>query len=497
MAIMATNQTNHFLELKVALRRAGQSGRVCLMVLHADPFSVLAGGTERQVRSLATLLANQQATVLIIFPARYETIRVRCLSLNLDLTFHRDSLSDLMPLFEASVDVLHVHHTLGWNESNQTLLARSQIPYKILTLHDYYFICPSVNLLKAPAGLTFCGVERDLVACNHCLQQFHGYRLESIELYRQKKLALLQAFDQILLPSSSMEPFLAAAFGKGWQELTSRCSVLPHDLTHLTAIASPICKPVENKKRMVFIGSLSLLKGAQLIAAAIPILISLGYEIEIWGRLHGLSRKLKKLVKQRSFTEQHELQTLFTQFKPAIAVFASITAETFSFVFYETLLLGGGVVPVVSQFGHPAQIVTTTGMGLVMPNMTVAALVQSCIHAEQHYAKLLQAKQRWLNEWHATYTSYTSNYLALLTTNVNKPTRSFKEPDWEQIQSLDQQRLLKAKRRYWWQVIKRVRALINSKYNRPYYMKQLLSKAWHIFKSEGLNGIKDRMNRLS
>lgn len=494
---MAVNYINYFYELNAALVRASQAGRVFLLALHADPFSTLAGGTERQVRSLAALLTSQSATVFVIFPARHETLRLRCLAHNLDLTFHQDTLSDLLPLFAAHVHALHVHHTLGWRESDQVLLASSQIATKIITLHDYYLICPSINLLKAPDGLTFCAVERDLAACNQCLRQFHGYRSESIEQYRQKKLVLLQAFDHILLPSASMEPFLAAAFGADWQQLASRCSILPHDLSHLTAMASPLCEPVRDKKRIVFIGSLSVLKGAHLIAEAIPILTALGYEIEIWGRMHGLSRKLQKRIKQRSFKEQHELKGLFTEFKPAIAVFASITAETFSFAFYETLLLGGGVIPVVSQFGHPAQIAIASGVGLVMPNMTVAALVQTCIRAEHDYAKLLQSKQRWLSEWHATHTSYANQYLALLTKHSDRHMQPYREPDWQQLQLVDQQRLLEAKRHHWWQLVKKMRALIHSKYSRPYYMKQLLLKAWHIFKSEGLNGIKDRINRLS
>lgn len=493
---ITANLTNDFEALHSGLVRARESGRIFLMILHADPASRLAGGTERQTLALATMLAKQQHTVVTVFPARNETLRICCDSLDINIVCHRDSLAALMPLFESSVDVLHVQHTLGWTEANQTILAHARIPHKIVSLHDYYFICPSINLLKAPDGLTFCGVEREMAACNRCLQQFHGFRSDTIEEYRQKKSAFLRAFDHILLPSASMRSYLEAAFGINWDELGPKCHVLPHDLASLRALAVPQQQPVPDQKRIVFIGALNILKGSQLIAAAIPALTALDYEVEIWGKWYGTSRQLKQ-VKQRSFTQSHELRELLIQYKPALTVFASLTAETFSFAFYEALILGNGAVPVVSQFGHPASIVRETGIGLVLPEMTAAALVQTCIRAEQQYPTLLAAKQKWLVDWWSGESAdYLAKYMGLL--DGQRPREQFDSVlDWQELYLVDQQRLAAAKKRQWRQILQKVFSLMRSKYTRPYYMRQLIAKTWHILKSEGINGIKDRMNRLS
>ena len=59
----------------------------------------------------------------------------------------------------------HVHHLMGLPEVLMDLLVEHGVPYD-WTVHDYYTICPRVNLIGA--GGKYCG-EPDAGSCNRCL----------------------------------------------------------------------------------------------------------------------------------------------------------------------------------------------------------------------------------------------------------------------------------------------------------------------------------------
>ena len=59
----------------------------------------------------------------------------------------------------------HVHHLMGLPDVLMDLLAEHGVPYD-WTVHDYYTICPRVNLIGA--GGKYCG-EPDAASCNRCL----------------------------------------------------------------------------------------------------------------------------------------------------------------------------------------------------------------------------------------------------------------------------------------------------------------------------------------
>ena len=59
----------------------------------------------------------------------------------------------------------HVHHVMGVPIELIDLLAEQGVPFD-WTIHDYYTICPRVNLINGEHS--YCG-EPDEAGCNRCL----------------------------------------------------------------------------------------------------------------------------------------------------------------------------------------------------------------------------------------------------------------------------------------------------------------------------------------
>src|SRR4030095_10170164 len=118
-----------------------------------------------------------------------------------------------------SIEVLHVHNVASWSESAIDNLVAAGFRKKLVTLHDFFFLCPSINLLSGEKGSHFCEVEADLAACNRCLRNVIQYRTDSIEEYRTRAFRRLAAFDRIVVPSRAMLQYWEKALAVNEPEL--------------------------------------------------------------------------------------------------------------------------------------------------------------------------------------------------------------------------------------------------------------------------------------
>jgi GT2 family glycosyltransferase/glycosyltransferase involved in cell wall biosynthesis len=125
---------------------------VRLNILHS-----LGGGTTEHVRKVERLTQSCVAWVNLE-PADNGQIRFYCerpgfeFSVILDIVNERPLLLQMLGCLK--LDRIHVHHLIGLPFDIRPLLEELAVPYDV-TLHDYYFICPRINL-KDDAG-RYCG----------------------------------------------------------------------------------------------------------------------------------------------------------------------------------------------------------------------------------------------------------------------------------------------------------------------------------------------------
>jgi GT2 family glycosyltransferase/glycosyltransferase involved in cell wall biosynthesis len=147
-------------------RRRGHRYPAMMFVVHASTFTQPMGGTEHVVRDLIRHLALPRA--LIVFPEDEAIVAAEVFDGSMeDPLFYRFKLSrqpaffqrrdaETEDLFGQIVDAFgvgaaHIHHCLRWPVGIWRELRARRIPYAF-TMHDYYSVCPSWNLLNQKTG---------------------------------------------------------------------------------------------------------------------------------------------------------------------------------------------------------------------------------------------------------------------------------------------------------------------------------------------------------
>jgi len=430
--------------------------KTILFILHQDPFDPECGGTEKYTKSLMDSLssshqgegnlalqggvgplrterrgANPVSTiqhpglqsgvnfVLCIFKKGFRNFEVRALykdTLLIEESFHQDSLPHILSGLATWTDVLHINHLSGWPAHLVDHLVNLPFSYKMMTVHDYFLLCPSTHLLKK--GNQFCGVEADLKACNQCLSQCHGYWNTRIEQYRAVSQSIFEKMDRVIVPSHAVAHYLERGLGDGYRSVKEKVQIVGHDISYIPASGRPNSTKEHQRKnekwRIAFIGHLAPHKGSEVIADALEGLSSRGFTPEIWGTYHGSRQKtIRSKVPHFSFQTVSDLKTLFAERQPDLVALPSLCAETFSYILYESLILGR-VPLVVGPFGNPADLVSKEQLGSVMASAEGKCLVHSCLEVVKNYSVYLENVARFANKAQTETSSHLPSYLSSL-----------------------------------------------------------------------------------
>jgi glycosyltransferase involved in cell wall biosynthesis len=157
----------------------------------------------------------------------------------------------------------HVHHAIGLPEALFDLLEAQGLTYD-WTIHDYYTICPRINLIGADGR--YCG-EPDQAGCQACLASLGDASgravTESIVAWRQRSERRLAGARRIFAPSTDVCRRIERYFPGLSVLLRPHAEVLPS----LESLAAPL-RHGENV-RVAVIGTLVAIKGSiRLLACA-------------------------------------------------------------------------------------------------------------------------------------------------------------------------------------------------------------------------------------
>lgn len=172
-------------------------------------------------------------------------------------------------------DVIHMHHPLQWGVETIDLLRRAAPRARmVLTLHDYFLLCPREGQLLATDGRPCAGPRLD--ACRRCLPD----RSEVEHALRDRSLRdACRAFDQLIAPSDFLRDRFVAA---GWD--AGRITVLRNG-TPEAPPAPPRAAPDGRRDRFAIFGNLSRFKGTLVALEASARLSAAGVAHEL--ALHG------------------------------------------------------------------------------------------------------------------------------------------------------------------------------------------------------------------
>lgn len=307
-------------------------------------------------------------------------------------------------------EVVHARH-LGWHGLGlQAVCERMGIPF-ILSLHDFYTVCPSIKLLdesnvhcggKCTETPGECGVEL------WDRKSFPPLKNQFIKKWQAIFSRVLEKSDALVTTS----PFARQTFYNNYPALLERdFRVIPHgrNFSDVGMFSSPLL--AGEPLRVLVPGNISVAKGANLIAAIAEIDKGETVAFHILGD-HGRLKDMPGLVTHGRYNRDDFVQRA-RDIKPHIGAVLSIWPETYCHTLTEMWAMG---VPVLGMsIGAVGERIEAHGGGWLIspqaaPEETLAMLRQ--IRAKP---KEIPSQTAKVKNWQLGYgRHYTTRYMAAM-----------------------------------------------------------------------------------
>ncbi|PZN83488.1 MAG: glycosyl transferase [Candidatus Methylumidiphilus alinenensis] len=243
-----------FLRLRVTLAR---------LLCHSKPLMLhishnRGGGTERHLQELMEQLSSRIDSIVLRPASNGNGVMEIDYQGTLKLYFRIDRGLDELSNFLRTLNVqrIQVHHTIGIHPAIFSLPERLGIHWDY-TIHDYYAVCPQINLIDMQGR--YCG-EPGEDGCNACLKERPAPGNVPIETWRANHLYLIQGADHCFTPSRDAGDRFKAYFP------TANILTIYHEKisSWIDAKVKLPRQPID-RLRVVVIGALSPMKGADFL----------------------------------------------------------------------------------------------------------------------------------------------------------------------------------------------------------------------------------------
>jgi glycosyltransferase involved in cell wall biosynthesis len=269
-------------------------------------------------------------------------------------------------LEEMRFDAAHILHPMRMASAIQAV-HRQGLPYA-LTLTDFFFLCPRINLTTHDSE--HCpGIGRVDLCLAHCLG--HPWSVEYLDRRRRQAEIILAGAGVRVCPSD----YVARCFRQAFHDLDFR--VIGHGVD-LHAFSGPRLQR-EARENLVlgYIGTIVPEKGLQTLLEAFVGTSAAGLRLRITGPLHGpldFQDRIKRLVASDS---RIELQgAVLADQIPAVLQATDVLClpsevpESFSLILNEAAAVG--VPALVTDLGAPAERVSEA-FGRIVPARDIEA----------------------------------------------------------------------------------------------------------------------------
>lgn len=326
--------------LAVDFLRATRNGaKPVVLAIHHDR----GGGTQRHVLELAQTLA-EAITFFSLKPSGSHHVLLQLIEPNTGAPESRPApsatLSDtwramfdlntdqnrLLELLHAiGVAHVHIHHLLGHHQFVWDLPQMLGVSYDF-TAHDFYTSCTNITL-------TGRANRYEMNEHGECCGGVHPPSMpavvEQIDAWRIRNRVLLEGARYVLTPSLETASRMLATFP------SARVRCAPHTDVTPTLLAPPRIKarPSQRPLRIVVVGALSIIKGADVLEAtalqALKANVPLEFHLIGFGYRH-LQTSGTALTVHGEYDEA-DLPALLQRLAPDVAWFPALWPETYSY----------------------------------------------------------------------------------------------------------------------------------------------------------------------
>jgi GT2 family glycosyltransferase/glycosyltransferase involved in cell wall biosynthesis len=320
---------------------AGQyrfSGKPVILLISHN----LGGGTERHIQELQTQIKACGARALLL-RSNSPTSLVTLVSSEPDDSFEISFAPEIdfdflvAMLQSCGVSRIHIHHLIGLDLDVERLIRELNVPFDF-TAHDYYAICPQVQLVTAKGR--YCG-EPDMAACNACIVARPSNGASDILTWRKAQEWIFLRADRVICPSQDTANRLAH------YQPPERILMIPHEAHHWPIAQKPSLDKSE-LLRIVLLGWLGSHKGADLVAEVVNAAFQVRAKLEFhligdWEKPPFIHPGAKLVVTGRY--QEADLARLIAEANPHIIWFPAQWPETYSYTLSSAL---NSALPIVA-----------------------------------------------------------------------------------------------------------------------------------------------------
>lgn len=253
------------------------------------------------------------------------------------------------------IDLIHVHHLLDLYLDVFPVAQSKGIPV-VFSIHDYYTLCPSINLMDIDKRPCNFYETRD---CKRCATGRWGCKGDFMMLWQKECHSCLETAKKIIAPSEAAKEI----FQSFYKDLD--VDVIEHGYRPGEVIR--INRQESSKTfNIAFIGGMSEIKGLSYLKGLKEKVRGTDIVIHLFGMTRDsmVNVSSKNFVYHGQYVREELLKRLRESDVKLICLF-SICAETFSYTLSESLLAG---IPVITlDIGAIAERVRKIDAGWVMP----------------------------------------------------------------------------------------------------------------------------------
>jgi len=326
-------------------------------------------------------------------------------------------------LFKYNVDLLHIRH-IAWHSLMLPSIAKELLLPVINSFHDFYAICPSVNLIDSAGMYHSEGVSEE--ASNPLWKDETVTPMSQIMLIRwQTRMdKMLLPCDHFITTCHSAKNILLNKLGLINQK--ESFTVIPHGRDFESFIPPVDYSIIDGKFKVLVPGNIALAKGSELIKQVKALDKDNAIEFHVIGTC---TKDLLPFVTYHGRYERSQFQSLVTKIQPHISAVFSIWPETYCHTLTESWATG---IPVIGiAYGAVEERILRHKAGWLINNDADECFTQ--LLAIKNNTEILKEKQNAVLEWQQGYGaqntvsnmtgSYISIYQSILTPNVKQVNR--------------------------------------------------------------------------
>jgi len=196
------------------------------------------GGTQHHVRDLVMNMKDDYNVYVVARDGRYLRVTMYTDEEMVSLKYYIGEKESFPRIYDTDlsylirniliafeINLLHVHHVHGLSFDVFNIARELEIPI-MLTMHDYYYICPNVKLVNAKGE--YCKGYEEETSCEVCLKKNAGiYTSENyIQEWRRQCESVFSCCEKLIVPSEAAKE----VYLNYYPELADKITVIEHGL---------------------------------------------------------------------------------------------------------------------------------------------------------------------------------------------------------------------------------------------------------------------------